>query len=443
MVFKLEKLAQINNLHNNRRFICNSTNDLSLGLNLSSISQQIECIDSKDSTFDKDIDLEETFDDNLITTSYASESFATSTSGTSNDDESSTDPDHNIQANHLRFNLMTQVCVEIEKKHLIYKHSIKDLSRNQTFWNYLLSSLDLLNLLNKSDANDELNYKSQIDFNSNLTKLMYCVNRIEKEIISTIESFDYEFTLNLIFMVYEMSCESLKKKQSLDLYDDETVVFELDLGNENSSGDLFQFEDIAEKILINGKNSLIEILTNEHPFNCRGINMILVYLYDKLCNFFLIKGDGKSVLRLLRGKLVANGLLSFSGNQKATDISEILFKTIENENEATLNPIVHSYKPLLKNLDYLNMFSFDPYTEAEENAANFGYEADTTTMACLGLSYYTMGHFAIRNFFFENSFQFLHELREFYHEFECIFRNDDPFRFGKHIIIFNKLFYFN
>lgn len=96
-----------------------------------------------------------------------------------------------------------------------------------------------------------------------------------------------------------------------------------------------------------------------------------------------------------------------------------------------MNPIVHSYKSLLKNLNHLNLFSYDPYTEAEDNAANFGYEADTNTMACLGLSYYTMGQFTLKNFFYENSFQFLHELRDFYHEFECIFRNDDSFLYSE------------
>lgn len=275
MVFKLEKLAQINNLCSNRRWNSTSTNDFSSGLNLSSISQQIECIDF---TFDKDIDFEETFDDNLIATSY-SESFATSTSGTSNEDvsESNVDSSDNIQANHLRFNLMTQVCAEIEKKHFTSRHSIKELSRNQTFWNYLLSNLDLHTLLNKSDTNDELNYKSQIDFNSNLTKLMYCVNRIEKEIGYEAYFSDSEFMLSLMFMLYEMSCQKLKEDKSLENSDDETVVFELDFGNENSSGDLFQFEDIAEKILKAVKNSLLEILTNGESLNLIGIENYFLF----------------------------------------------------------------------------------------------------------------------------------------------------------------------
>ncbi len=85
------------------------------------------------------------------------------------------------------------------------------------------------------------------------------------------------------------------------------------------------------------------------------------------------------------------------------------------------NPIIDSYVPLLANLTSLNYFTYDPFTEAYETAERYGTEVDTCSLGCLGLSYKTMGHFTVKSAFFENSFQFLHELKEFHDEFDRVF----------------------
>ena len=111
------------------------------------------------------------------------------------------------------------------------------------------------------------------------------------------------------------------------------------------------------------------------------------------------------------------------------NIEELLVKPTNYLVTIEKNPIALSFKTLLHNLTCLSYKTYDPFTEATEYSARYGTETDISSLACLSLSYYTMGQFNVNCLFFENSFQFMHELKPFYYEFECIFNdknNLDP-----------------
>lgn len=161
------------------------------------------------------------------------------------------------------------------------------------------------------------------------------------------------------------------------------------------------------------------MLLNVFFFNSSTINDIL----------FIEKGSGKSILNQLKDYLINMQTPEDKNKielectflqQNLTNIEEALFKPETFELDS--NPISTSYKPLVSNLKALSYLTYDPFREADELSAQFGTEIDICTLACLSFSYLTMGQItAAKKCFFENSSQFLHELKSFYHEFECVF----------------------
>ncbi len=145
---------------------------------------------------------------------------------------------------------------------------------------------------------------------------------------------------------------------------------------------------------------------------------------------FLERASGKDILKQLRGFLnkkncddIAESECSYFLPQNLSNIEEALFTPLAFESEA--NPISTSYKPLVHNLKALSFLTYDPFREADEFSAHFGTEVNICTLGCLSFSYLTMGQFSAKKCLFENSNQFLHELKSFYHEFECVFDDNE------------------
>ena len=104
------------------------------------------------------------------------------------------------------------------------------------------------------------------------------------------------------------------------------------------------------------------------------------------------------------------------------DIGQVMSKPILTHN--TEEYLIRSLKIFANNLSKLNSFTYDPFTEANEDA-EFGYgQADVLSFACLLFSYYSMGSIQIKKFLFENEFQFLYDSNVFYNDFDITFRND-------------------
>lgn len=151
------------------------------------------------------------------------------------------------------------------------------------------------------------------------------------------------------------------------------------------------------------------------------------------------KGNGRDILNTIRSSIITKRfnlpkpletrfITDDSMQSNLTDIGETVFKptpTSDLDSYRTINPITQSYMPLVENLTALDYFTHDAFTEAHEKAAYYGTEVDICTYACLGLSYNTMGYFPTKSFFFDNCFQFLHELGQFHQEFDCIFGDDE------------------
>jgi hypothetical protein len=161
-------------------------------------------------------------DDIQITISSSSCESSESHVNMSSDDttDSNSDPDQSS----LR--LITQICSEITGQHVNRTLSIfGDLTQNPALWEYLINSLCLVDLVN--NRNDEL------EFATNLSKLMFCLNLVEREFAwfcafdSEIYFLDGIFMLNVIFLLYEQSESQLMEVKRPD--SDMTAVFDLDL----------------------------------------------------------------------------------------------------------------------------------------------------------------------------------------------------------------------
>lgn len=145
--------------------------------------------------------------------------------------------------------------------------------------------------------------------------------------------------------------------------------------------------------------------------------------------FFIEKGSGKDILNQLRDHLTDRQSPDETNKSELecsflppnlSNIDEALFEPGTFEFDS--NPISTSYKPLVTNLKALNFLTYDPFREADELSAHYGTEVDICTLACLSFSYLAMGQLTMaKKCFFENTNQFLHELKSFYHEFECVF----------------------
>ena len=315
---------------------------------------------------------ENTFDENVLLISSSSESSGLTSLSSSSEtiegyflnQEPSGEPSNGLAQMQLR--LMTQICNEIESI-----QSAVDLKTNEKFWQFLINKLSLLNVLARLESMDDVDAKNQFDLMENLKKFLFCLSLFSNYSAATIE---------LSIFVHE---EAMKIWETLNLLiiskrraED---VFELDMnGVEESSFGLKDFEQIAKFIFdqINGKQGECECI-------------ICCCLID--------------VNQIVNKPGCLNNRFDF----------------------LTENPITQSYKCLLNNLSVLSYHTYEPFSEARDTADECGTEVDTISFACLAFSYYTMGAFELSSSFFDNSLQFLHELKQFQWEFNRTFHSDE------------------
>ena len=318
---------------------------------------------------------ESTYDENVLLISSSSESSGLTSLSSSSEtiegyflnQEPSSEPSNGLTQMQLR--LMTQICSEIESV-----QSAVDLKTNEKFWQFLLNKLNLLNLLARLDSMDDADAKNQFDLLENLKKFLFCLSLFTNNSAAAIE---------LSIFVYD---EAMRTWDALNLLiiskrraDD---VFELDMnGVEDAhccSFDLKEFEHIARFIFY-------QIAEKQGECEC-----------------------------LICGRLI--------------DVNHIVNKPgcLTNRFDFLIeNPITQSYKCLLNNLNALSYHTHEPFTEARDTADECGTEVDTMSFACLAFSYYTMGAFELSSSFFDNSLQFLHELKQFQWEFSRTFHSDE------------------
>jgi hypothetical protein len=114
-------------------------------------------------------------------------------------------------------------------------------------------------------------------------------------------------------------------------------------------------------------------------------------------------------------------------NDSALDIGNLIWRPSCSYDSCDIlaeNPITQSYKCLLSGLSALCYHTHDPLSEAEEEAAACGVQVELNSLACLGMSYYGMGFFEIKKLLFENTFQYLYELKQFNAELKRLFKYD-------------------
>lgn len=267
-----------------------------------------------------------------------------------------------LQDEKMQLEFVTQICSQIELK--LKEENIK-IELNDLFWSYLSDNLNLSNLLVNINLCDTSNFRAQLDFFQNLNKLIKCLSRVEFEIkkFNNLINCDDEFT-NLVFKITFLIYQNVN-----DVND---TQFELNL------------------------NRLVKFVPN---------------LVNKPDEQFL-----KSLIEIDENCFIC---------ENPIDVGELVHKPCYVEtSRVDSNPITQSYKCLIENLNALNFYTHDPFSEADELAAETGCQVDITSFACLNLSYYTMGLFELRKNLFENPFQFLYELKHFYEDFNQMFSND-------------------
>lgn len=270
-------------------------------------------------------------------------------------------------SNRMQLEFMTQILNQIELK--LKEEQIK-IELNDYFWQYLSDKLNLIALLTNVNNCDEANFRNQLDFFQNLNKLLKCLSLIEVEFQKL--NLETKSLIRICCLIYE------------EANSDNTTTLDSLIKTEH----LVQFEQNVQKLL-----KFIPLLIT---------NPIKTILND------LLKSNECSICDNL------------------IDIGEILLKPNSNIEKLNLvdDPITQSYKCLIENLNALNFYTHDAFLEAYELAAETGCEVDIISFACLNLSYYSMGQFELKKNLFENSFQFLYELKQFNADFNQMFSTD-------------------
>jgi hypothetical protein len=269
----------------------------------------------------------------------------------------------------IQQDFIAQVCAQVESR--IKQLTIRT-ELSQLFWVYLCDKLNLNALLATLGGSDEIqNLKMKLEFFQNLNKLMQCLHLIENELEHlAINSIDDQLVIEATFLVYEEA-------------------------NNQMSDSLSMFEEKVSHLL-----KYVPVLLNSPVMN------------KKLFNELVKSNESDDCFICSR----------------FVDVGEILLKPNINEeklNQPEANPITRSYSCLIQNLNALSMITHDPISEAYELAQETGCEADIVSVACLNISYYTMGLFELKKSLFENKFQFLYELNQFYDDFNYMFSNDN------------------
>lgn len=292
-----------------------------------------------------------------------------------NSSSNNTDCSFQVESNltnhtKLQQEFMAQVCGRVETR-------IKQLTicteLTQLFWVYLCEKLSLNPLLATLGSPDESqNFKVQLEFFQNLNKLMQCLHLIESELdrLAANGSVDSQLVIEITFLVYEEANAPISNS---------LLVFEQKVNQ------LLKYLPVLSTLVMPIEKKLFKELINSNESNECGICAAPI------------------------------------------DVGEILLKPNVNEEKATqpeANPITQSYSCLINNLNALSMITHDPISEAYDVAQETGCEADIVSMACLNISYYTMGLFELKKSLFENKFQFLYELDQFYADFNHMFSND-------------------
>ena len=348
--------------------------------------------------------------------------------------------------NYAQAEFVSQLCAEIDSRHQDLNKNFTnlvsntgDLKLNAKFWSYLLNEFNLISIIN----NDEVSVQTKNEFVKNFNKFLLCLNKLEKhlavyllnnnfDLSSDVQTdaktpdylFDSEFFLSLGFLIFEQAdylTNRLDRTTIESEYGNETV-FELDLaGNFDYSVCLFELN--LNNILV---NYVLKYLPSIVEFQ-KGVE-----LGDGSTTSL---GSGQSVLEffksLFRAELNAlNRAKECKVCDEHVDVNSFVSKPCfysSVESKLAANPITQSYSYYLTNLNKLSYYSYDPFSEAEKEAADYGREVNHTSTACLSLSYYSMGRAELKKSLLESSFQFLYESKQFNAEFNHLFRSESSY----------------
>ena len=264
------------------------------------------------------------------------------------------------------------------------------------------------------------------EFMVNLNKLLLCVRQVESMIAEwshdTLNSLfgDSEFLLNLSFLFYEQTINMQINTQICCSTDERSLtpmIFELDLSMAKISThpSVLMFE------------KCLNYLTDEY---------LAKHLPPLSCSAFF---SSEAVLEFIRNLFSTRYELEcdndFSSRKNEIfDVVTYMSKPSAESDLFSSNPITLSFRPLVSNLNHLNLYANDPFREAVEEADMFGRQMEQLSFACFFLSFYTIGWnkgvsedtVASSNklSLFENPMQNLYELRHLKLEFEALFAHE-------------------
>jgi hypothetical protein len=349
--------------------------------------------------------------------------------------------------NYAQAEFVSQLCAEIDSRHQDLNKNFTslvsntgDLKLNAKFWMYLLNEFNLISIIN----NDEVGgVQARNEFAKNFNKFLLCLNKLEKHLAVYLLNnnfdlssdaqldaktpdylFDSEFFLSLGFLIFEQADYLTHRldRATIESEHGNETVFELDLaGHFDYSVCLFELN--LNNILV---NYVLKYLPGIVEFQ-KGV---------ELGNGSTSLGSGQSVLEFFKSLFRAE--LSVSDRRakeckvcaEHVDVNSFVsrpcfYSTVESQLAA--NPLTQSYSYYLSNLSKLSYYSYDPFSEAEKEAADYGREVNHTSTACLSLSYYSMGRAELKKSLLESSFQFLYESKQFNAEFNHLFRSESSY----------------
>ncbi len=231
MVFLLQQFIHTNPTISNHR--------LSEASTLSSL-----CIETADSAF------EDTYTEDTVMTMSCS-------SGESLSEFNSIDSSETVYTEQSILKLLTQITEACSKFTQI------DLRTSESFWKYLLTGLDLIALLNRS----ELMYDGlKESFLGNLNTFLVCISSVERELSGIMIDgycFRSEFLVKLACVVYEESSRQWRRVVSgtISQQNDETM-FLLDMSELETSNNLeaASFEQVLVSCLSRLRLYLLKVI---------------------------------------------------------------------------------------------------------------------------------------------------------------------------------------